>query len=438
MQNEKVIGGVNVKRITGLVLVVGALWVGCGPRPRSDKPEVIPPEPIPVEKKTEPLKVKPKPIIKKTPKKETAPVKPEAKKEETTVAEKAPSENLPPSEAEDLAYERLHRLCSRIPEKVWSHQMTMDWLTECEDDIDRFLTRYPKSKHRMKVKAFLPATFAKRAYYSGQKDHYRKALDLYKALLKEGVDPDEDAQIRTERIRLALELNDLLLVRKFIDDLLKVHADHMNIATYLSAAEVFLSEKNWPLTLEDLKKSIAKKYPKTRAQAWIVAAQQEGNALNISPDEEEKKALLYVSNIGQRLAFKTLKDKDFRITDWRGNVVVIIFYASDRAFCRAEMENVNALWKQHKDKKFKAVGISLDIDEEGLRRFIEAQHIEWPQYLDKLVLERGLAGKYRIDRVPFTIVLDRKGEPRRALLRGSMLKMVVEELLLHPDRKHDW
>jgi peroxiredoxin len=56
-----------------------------------------------------------------------------------------------------------------------------------------------------------------------------------------------------------------------------------------------------------------------------------------------------------------------RISDYRGKVVLLNFWATDYGGCVLEIPSFIALEKAYKDKGFAAIGVSMDISYEDLK-----------------------------------------------------------------------
>jgi thiol-disulfide isomerase/thioredoxin len=56
-----------------------------------------------------------------------------------------------------------------------------------------------------------------------------------------------------------------------------------------------------------------------------------------------------------------------RLSDLRGEVVYLSFWASWCIPCRQEMPHLQALWEEHRDQGFQVIGINVDGGSNGLR-----------------------------------------------------------------------
>jgi thiol-disulfide isomerase/thioredoxin len=117
-----------------------------------------------------------------------------------------------------------------------------------------------------------------------------------------------------------------------------------------------------------------------------------------------------------------------KLSDFRGKVVVLDFWASWCGPCVAMIPHEKELVKRLKDRPFVFIGINADATKEVAQKFIEKQEISWRNLFDGRVGGQ-IAGKYRIQYFPTIYVLDSNGVIRYRDVRGQDMDRAVEELL---------
>jgi len=127
---------------------------------------------------------------------------------------------------------------------------------------------------------------------------------------------------------------------------------------------------------------------------------------------------------------------DFQVTDlsgeplslsqYRGQVVLLDFWATWCPPCIAEMPNVKRTYAKYKNHKFEIIGISLDRSKALLEAYIASEGLTWRQYWDSSV---RISNMYNVRAIPSTFLIDGAGVVRRVNLRGSALEMAVDELV---------
>jgi thiol-disulfide isomerase/thioredoxin len=130
------------------------------------------------------------------------------------------------------------------------------------------------------------------------------------------------------------------------------------------------------------------------------------------------------------LTMTTPDDKQVSISDYagKGKYVLLDFWASWCAPCRMENPNVVKLYKKYKNKGFEIVGISLDEKKDAWAKGISDDGITWVQMSDLKGWNSQAALKYKIQGIPFTVLLDGEGKIIGMNLRGGKLEEKLAEL----------
>lgn len=127
-----------------------------------------------------------------------------------------------------------------------------------------------------------------------------------------------------------------------------------------------------------------------------------------------------------------LKGKTLSLETYRGQVVLLDFWATWCPPCIAEIPNVRRTYETYKDQKFQIIGISLDRSMEPLKAYIEKEELEWLHYWDNNGRIRNM---YKVSGIPSTFLIDGEGVIRKTNLRGTALKTAVAALVKENLRK---
>ena len=95
------------------------------------------------------------------------------------------------------------------------------------------------------------------------------------------------------------------------------------------------------------------------------------------------------------------------LSQYRGKVVLINFWATWCVPCRDEMPAMEVLYRAYQQDGFEILAISIDRDdEEGVRDFVEEFGFRFPVLLDPDLVVNDL---YHVRVVPTSLLIDRRG-----------------------------
>ncbi len=121
-----------------------------------------------------------------------------------------------------------------------------------------------------------------------------------------------------------------------------------------------------------------------------------------------------------------IKGKELSLEKYKGQVVLLDFWATWCGPCINELPNVQKTYEKYKDKKFQIIGISLDMSIKKLDTFLKGNELPWIHYLDKTAT---VSKQYRITAIPSMFLIDGKGVIRTTDLRGTKLEKAVDALV---------
>jgi len=124
----------------------------------------------------------------------------------------------------------------------------------------------------------------------------------------------------------------------------------------------------------------------------------------------------------------TLEGKELSLSDYRGKVVMLDFWATWCGPCIAEMPNVKKVYDKYHDKGFDIVAVSLDRSIAPLKEYISENNLTWANIYDA-DQDSSLADQFSITSIPSIFILDQSGKIVAVNVRGDELENVVADLL---------
>lgn len=127
---------------------------------------------------------------------------------------------------------------------------------------------------------------------------------------------------------------------------------------------------------------------------------------------------------------KDVDGKEIKLSDYRGKVVMIVFWATWCKGCMQEIPHERELMKSHADKPFTILGINVDESRSVCRDAIKKEGITWPNIYDGMPGSGGIATKWHVNSFPMVLMLDHKGVIRYKGLPPFQVDGAVNELLV--------
>ncbi|MCX8480868.1 MAG: TlpA disulfide reductase family protein [Sediminibacterium sp.] len=136
-----------------------------------------------------------------------------------------------------------------------------------------------------------------------------------------------------------------------------------------------------------------------------------------------------IGKIAPNFELNDLNDKPFNLQSLRGKFVLIDFWASWCAPCRAENPNIVQAFKKFKNKNFTILGVSLDKEKNSWAKAIYDDTLMWKHVSDLKMWQSIVVPLYNIDAIPFNVLIDTSGKIIATHLLGNKLDSTLEKIL---------
>ena len=124
------------------------------------------------------------------------------------------------------------------------------------------------------------------------------------------------------------------------------------------------------------------------------------------------------------LELKDLRGRNLRLSDYKGKVVLLNFWATWCPPCRAEMPDLIRMQREYRGRGLQVIGVTYPPQEiREVRRFIRKLGVNYPIALGTKETKTLFD---ETETLPLTVVIDRRGEVRE-LIQGILLPKEFEQ-----------
>jgi peroxiredoxin len=108
-------------------------------------------------------------------------------------------------------------------------------------------------------------------------------------------------------------------------------------------------------------------------------------------------------------ALRSVAGPNLRLSEQRGDVVVLSFWSSRCNVCRAQLAELDRLFATYRPAGFVVFGVNVDDDVAAAREFATTLKVQFPMLLDP---SKSVARAYGVDALPMLVAIDRFGAVR--------------------------
>ena len=108
-------------------------------------------------------------------------------------------------------------------------------------------------------------------------------------------------------------------------------------------------------------------------------------------------------------ALKSSTGANLRLSEYRGDVVMINFWATWCGPCRQEMPLLDELYSRYQRVGFSLLGVNIDDDSGKAMNMVSELGVSFPVLFDA---QKDVSRLYDVDAMPVTVLVDRDGTVR--------------------------
>lgn len=165
----------------------------------------------------------------------------------------------------------------------------------------------------------------------------------------------------------------------------------------------------------------------------------ESSSLVVAPIEIQKEVVpsgrvgTGIGDTAPEIALNNPKGKEIKLSDLRGSLVLVDFWASWCGPCRRENPTIVSAVKKYKKAKFKTAdgfeiySVSLDSDVDRWEAAVEADGLSWKNHVSDLKRWNSeAAAVYGVHSIPMSFLIDENGIIIGKNLRGMQLHRQID------------
>jgi thiol-disulfide isomerase/thioredoxin len=154
--------------------------------------------------------------------------------------------------------------------------------------------------------------------------------------------------------------------------------------------------------------------------AWIALSRVRGDG---TAERGGSSSLPQKGFVAPDFTLEMLDGSETTLSDLRGQVVLINFWATWCPPCRAEMPAIQEVYEQYRDQGFIVLAVDIVEDDARVTTFADQLELTFPILMDR---DGDVSERYRIRSIPTTFFVDRSGVIQDIVIGGPMSRALIE------------
>jgi peroxiredoxin len=154
--------------------------------------------------------------------------------------------------------------------------------------------------------------------------------------------------------------------------------------------------------------------------AWIALSRvRDGGAA----ERDGSSSLPQKGFVAPDFTLEMLDGSEMTLSDLRGQVVLVNFWATWCPPCRAEMPAIQEVYEQYHDQDFIVLAVDIVEGDARVTTFADQLELTFPILMDR---DGDVSERYRISSIPTTFFVDRSGVIQDIVIGGPMSRALIE------------
>jgi peroxiredoxin len=108
-------------------------------------------------------------------------------------------------------------------------------------------------------------------------------------------------------------------------------------------------------------------------------------------------------------ALKSVTGENLRLSEYRGDIVLLNFWSTRCGRCRAQLSELDTLYSEHREQGLQLLSVNIDEDKDSVREAVANLQLQFPVMFDE---HKSVSQLYDLGAMPFTVLIDHTGTVR--------------------------